>query len=317
MPSFLVPIHEFNPCHTSAGQPTGGRFCSEGIPGRNEALIAASKQSLDVQNREGLTYESKEGLTATQQAKVDQTLTATLNAPGTQIMVRVPEEVLPLILADGRVKNQFESGQSRGYIDVGAMNTDAYTRRAVEKVVMGVDPAFPPRDRPVYGLVTGVLRGGESGQSYGEVQLELRPEVRARTTVTVGDSFAFDTGRAVDSPSGIAEPILHPTWRIIGASRRVRFVDKMTGADPNDPENGRDALNGLYPSYVEAQIHGGLKLSDVARIHVEGVSTIERLAPALAAHGWHETTKNKGNERPEDLKLMSWRPDESTWERNP
>jgi len=28
MPTFLVPLHEFNPCHTPAGTPAGGTFCS-------------------------------------------------------------------------------------------------------------------------------------------------------------------------------------------------------------------------------------------------------------------------------------------------
>lgn len=51
MPIFTVPLHEFNPCHTPAGQPTGGQFCSGPSAGwapsmSPEAAAAWAKDSL-------------------------------------------------------------------------------------------------------------------------------------------------------------------------------------------------------------------------------------------------------------------------------
>ena len=125
--------------------------------------------------------------------------------------------------------------------------------------MFGLPLDTPPQDRPVYGYLSlgglraarpreGVMSDGkwQSGDflsTYGEVQVVLKPSVRARTTASHGDSI--DNGII---PSSVDDP----SWLSFGAQGRM-----STGWDPPNPTD-------LY--YTEAQIHGGVRVEDIDEV---------------------------------------------------
>ena len=91
------------------------------------------------------------------------------------VRVRVPRAALEQILADGRVKSQWETGTSRAHLSLQA-------RADAEQALLGLDPGTPAQRRPVYGYLAGSCRRGEQAVSgYGDVILELRPGARSRS----------------------------------------------------------------------------------------------------------------------------------------
>lgn len=76
---------------------------------------------------------------------------------GSSVVIRVPSKgVLPSILEDGRFKSQFETGASKGFFDNSA-------RSGFEEKFFGFNPARPPAERPIYGMLTKNVRGGGTG----------------------------------------------------------------------------------------------------------------------------------------------------------
>ena len=144
------------------------------------------------------------------------------------------------ILTDGRFKTQFETGASGGLFDV-------EFRSRSERAGLGIPEHVDLTQRPVYGYVKA---GSPKVSQYGGVEFELKESVKERATYTLGDSLGrFDLGTAVGSP--ISDPDLL----------------------------GCDGLIDLYHEYgarqvpyIEAQIQGGVSVSDVARIIVHSDS---------------------------------------------
>ncbi len=100
--------------------------------------------------------------------------------------------------------------------------------------------------RPIYGYVM-TRSAGDTGNrqgQYGEVSVVLKPEVSARTTVTHGDSF--DT---YDPPAPVP-------FNDVERASAERLAMAASG------------LGYGKPSYVEAQIHGGVTLDDIDYIEV-------------------------------------------------
>lgn len=317
MPILLVPMHEFNPCHNPGGSGVaGGRFCSEGIPGRSEVLVAASRaavdaaadapQDLDIPRR-GTAASYLLPVTAADRERLTGALKAVLTQPEVGVVVMLPVEVLSQVMADGRLKNQFESKRSGGYFDADELEDVNYTRRQIEKTVMGVEPDFPGKDRPIYGVIEGVAGAPGNAPGYGDVAFDLKPSVNRRTTVTVGDSFGFGV-------LGMAEPMLQPTWRILLPAHRSRVLGYIDRSGPVPKEGVSEALHSIQPPYIEAQIHGGVSLSDVARIRVLNydVNANGLAWHALESHGWHLT--NPWNAHRDGKVPYGY---EYIWERNP
>lgn len=136
------------------------------------------------------------------------------------------------LLADGRLKSQFESGRSSGAYS-------PHFRAAWETSAMGIHPGVDPQKRPIYGYMAN--DSSDVAQplvsQYGDLRLELKPSVFGRTTLTNGDSLGSDA-----DPIPLRSPNVNP--------RRV-----------SDAE-------GSFGGYTEAQIHGPVSLSDVAMVHV-------------------------------------------------
>lgn len=105
--------------------------------------------------------------------------------------VRVDTDLIETILNDGRLKNQFETGTSRGVLLGGF-------RKNVEKTLMEVPKDLADAERPIYGMIypksEGALKKyahGDTGDWYGDAIIKMKDEVKDVTSFTVGDSLDF------------------------------------------------------------------------------------------------------------------------------
>jgi len=160
------------------------------------------------------------------------------------IIRRSTEARLRQAIEDGRLKTQFETGTSSGLLDVEA-------RRRLEDFTFDLPPGLPLSERPVYGLVSpGGVRPALESQAvhgYGDIQLVLKPSVRERTTVTVGDSLApIGEKPVITRPA----PIDAPDWQAAGPHGR--------------PDLGTTQFE--RRDYIEAQVRGGVRMEDIEEI---------------------------------------------------
>ncbi len=184
------------------------------------------------------------------------------------VVVCIRTENLLKVLEDGRFKSQFETARSRG-------TYDPVKRSALEEALFGYPPNLPARLRPIYGYVNtlATLVGSRAGRysplpagvsRYGDAQVTLRPEVRRRTTICVGDSIEE---RGITMPS----PMLNPRPVSFGAFPNGYTGDKMRRPWLRGIERDYADSRFVESTYVEAQIHGGVTVADIE--HVTFVET--------------------------------------------
>lgn len=156
----------------------------------------------------------------------------------TPVSIRAPGEAAVAILDEGRFKTQFESGRSRGILDQDL-------RARSEENGLGLPRDLDPKERPVYGYIQAPDRK-ETAANYGVVEFKLHDTVKERTTITLGDSLAgFDKG----TQAGV--PALNPT---------------KEGWD----YRAEQAYEGyVHMEYIEAQVHGGVSVSDIASVRLD------------------------------------------------
>jgi hypothetical protein len=143
------------------------------------------------------------------------------------IAIAFPLEFLEKLITDGRFKTQFETNTSGGTLyPQGRMQGDI--------AQFGYHPRTAPETRPVYGYLTknGIIddENFDAIQMYGELQFVLKKDAHSRATYTTQNSLG--TG-LVPSPMGV----------------------------PSKDASG--AVGSPMAIYAEAQVHGGVNLSDV------------------------------------------------------
>jgi hypothetical protein len=175
-----------------------------------------------------------------------------------KVAVRVTPTNLGKILDDGRMKTQFESGTSSGLFL-------RDTRSELEGRLFGLAEDADPKIRPIYGYVMidgerpAGVRETDALSAYGRIQVVLKDSVRDRTTAMIGDSLdLFGVGR----PS----PINNPDWRSFTPLSRGSF-GRALGDQGIDRTYG-DAFH--KDLYAEAQIHGGVNVSDIEEVVLPG-----------------------------------------------
>lgn len=175
-----------------------------------------------------------------------------LNDKSTGIYVRVPGDVLPQVVNDGRLKSQYESGTSSGKFS-------PTVRSHVESKLFSYPENFAESVRPIYGYVESDdvdhSDAEISLQQYGEVLLRLKDDVKARATVTGGDSLNAST-REYIAPTPMSK--FGPEAVFSGILNNYREGARglgISGASYNE-------------SFIEAQIHGGVLLSDIAEVKI-------------------------------------------------
>jgi hypothetical protein len=183
------------------------------------------------------------------------------------------------VLRDKRFKNQFETMTSNGMLD------DKY-RKISEAAVQEISVQAAPTERSIYGYITtkekiqntvpdegfenGIKRlwdnrlsiNSDAVDQYGDIRIVLKPQVKERTTVTIGDSLY----------SG-------------------KLADKITSPNPDFVNMGlyRNGVS-VYTarptfSYMEAQIQGIVTVEDIATIYVPQGVDIEMLKELIRKTG--------------------------------
>lgn len=178
-----------------------------------------------------------------------------------QAAVRVPSDVLSDVLSDGRVKTQFETGESGGWFDPSL-------RSEFEEALIGVDEGTSDEDRPVYGYAASEepTTEGESRmlQMYGDASIRLSDDAKERSTVTYGDSMNanrdwFDRdGDIITAPA----PASNPDERTLDISSVPRGADGDTYLE--FLQNSDDPTD--FGTYNEMQIHGGVSVEDIEQV---------------------------------------------------
>jgi hypothetical protein len=181
----------------------------------------------------------------------------TIRSKGT-VFVAANQYAAPDIVNKGEFDTVFETETSNGNIAYEA-------RRREEFASHDLHPNVDPDLRPVYGYVAFDNPGLQSVDQYGDVRFELKPEVKERTTMTDGDSLG---SRATPIPMS-GDPITQRE-AVGGSMGHNSFTTEIWGGIPKGEEAIREAVDtrGRGYAYIEAQIKGGLKIDDVARIHV-------------------------------------------------
>lgn len=180
-----------------------------------------------------------------------------------KVWTRTRPANLEKILLDGRFKSQFESG----VMGTAAKMSRQYRAR-VERGLFAYPLDMEPVMRPIYGYLTDSPSGrSEWIQYYGTVAIRLKETVRARATVTMTDStIATDT---VSYVFALPSPVESPTFHSFSA-----YAYRETGAffRFEDPLRCRSTQHIATGTYVEAQIHGGLRIDDIDHIFFSDLS---------------------------------------------
>lgn len=185
--------------------------------------------------------------------------------PNRRIGLNVNETTLEKILEDGRVLNLFENNGENAFVNPEDLR-DPYARKErkkgqkearliAEQMIFGIPLVGQKKAaHPIYGFFhpDGVQNIGEWGDAYGNISLVMKRDVEARATMTAGDSIVgkFFGASPLNNPDGIGV--------------RGGWNGTVNDEKPNFEGIGAVALN----TYHEAQIFGGVKVSDIAYIAV-------------------------------------------------
>jgi hypothetical protein len=167
--------------------------------------------------------------------------------------------LVPELLSDGRYMNSFEVQEKyrrQGYsLQVGmTFESDLVVQGVLFDIPRDLQ-SVPHSERPIYGAVN-VLRnpfGGAGGHSYGRSWVELKDEVKKRTTLYWTNTFGATSEAARKSLANFEHP--HNAINLdVQVERR--------------------------PDYIEAQIHGGVSLKDIKRLVIH-IRDLRQPSPML------------------------------------
>ena len=166
-------------------------------------------------------------------------------------------------------------------------------RDAFEYDKMGI-PKTKDSERPVYGVI------GKQGTTYGDSQVIFKDDVKHRSTATVGDSLDgnlqgvhwlqdyADGNVSVDDLWDTHGQMLIGT---LGNNNRSGSTFEWNRDSRGEAEWGgikgysgkADLFEMAEYNYVETQIHGGLKLADVAQIVIPSATSLSKATQAMLA----------------------------------
>jgi hypothetical protein len=182
------------------------------------------------------------------------------------ISLTMPLARFKKMVTDGRYKTAYEApitgkGTSReSYLD----------SRMNHETSWGVPENTSDSERPVYGVFN------IEGMNYGDTRIYLKDEAKHRTTLSIGDSidgnaktllWASDVSEGKVSTKEFWQS---SSYRIAGyasneyASTWFEYDKKTDG--PSGYKGLKSVLDLAVYNYVESQIHGGVKMSDISRV---------------------------------------------------
>jgi hypothetical protein len=199
---------------------------------------------------------------------------------GSEVVMAFPSKGFQKFVEDGVAKNGFEAGTE------GIKKGNSYyldLRRRGEEEVLNIPSEAGSSKRPVYAAMehpdrSRSLQGGQGNlmAQYGGIQVVLNDSVKDRSTFTYGDSIDFN------EPQGIkASPVRDPANpKSYQGKIKVSYSDDNPHSKGMRIETSKDDP-GITPPYVETQIHGGLKLSDVKEVRYYRGNEIDQKVRSL------------------------------------
>lgn len=175
-------------------------------------------------------------------------------------------------------------------------------RKRVEAKILGYSTSTNPGDRPIYGYLGSSNLNGRShadaADTYGSITLKMKADVKGRTTFTGQDSFKSGIASEVKN-SGSPPP---PNAASLTSSTRHGYDrDKLPSHYPSNLRGDQGDLAKLQAatkakdidelapslrttgkSYVEAQIHGKVRPTDIAEIHFSPKKNDDQPTAAIA-----------------------------------
>lgn len=183
---------------------------------------------------------------------------------GSEVIMAFSPEGFGKFIQDGVAKNGFEAG-------TGGLKVGKYRyldeREKGEQEVMGIPRGSKPTDRPVYAALEHPDRSrslqGSNGlmSQYGGIQVVMNDSVKDRASFTMGDSLDYNAPRGIQA-SPVRDPA-NPTSSGKKLSINYGTNTHTSGISIRDP---KDSSYQDTPPYVEAQIHGGLRSSDIREV---------------------------------------------------
>lgn len=179
------------------------------------------------------------------------------------VVINMDDATVLKMIDDGRIKTQFETRTSGGYLG----NSMRATHEAVH---YGIHPLSSGAMRPVYGTIhaNGVFSNRLNGTTqYGKAIVVLKPEVHNRTTFALNDTLG--SGR-------IHNPLNGP------------LTNRGGSQDLNRQSYAMVSKRAQFHGYIEAQVHGGVGLGDIAMILMDSPQAIAKARAAMKAAGLPE-----------------------------
>lgn len=176
-----------------------------------------------------------------------------------EILIQVSPTAMLGILEDGRFKNALERKSNEGNFK--------QARLDAEKEILGVLTEASASERPIYGYVESKNYANSTPKNltvghYGGLQIRLKEEVKARTSVTIGDSL----NNYMRKKPSHGTPMLNPSLAIEDG---VVELDMSAGGDSKDLKIKKaDGKVEKIPEYIEAQIFGGISLDDIGLVAI-------------------------------------------------
>jgi hypothetical protein len=182
------------------------------------------------------------------------------------------ETVAEGLLRTGVYRNQFETGISNGSRTAfPGGERDRWEHRLFDSAYAGA----APHERPKYGALHVMDHADGPSPRFGSCYLVLRPEVTERCTFTWGDSYVQPTYVGTsDAFDGVLTAWLERA-EASGDALLVRqdaraVIRMLTTSDSTDLSPERAQLGRALDDYVEAQVHGAVRLPiDVTRLVID------------------------------------------------
>ncbi len=222
------------------------------------------------------------------------------------------------VLDSGRVKNQAESGASKGA-------TSAPELRTQYEMTIGLPADLPPELRPVSGVALhrdvleeqrrvfretygreptewDLLPDLGGGDQYGQIRVVLKPEVNERSAIGFDDTL--NTVNPVSSMSnddpedtlvafvGQRHPFSNAAGnaetidrliegRVTGTQQKLNIKSTANKVDPELEERRASEVGTSGRSYVEALVPGGVEAEDIEGVEIPYGFFEDRLLPMI------------------------------------
>lgn len=178
---------------------------------------------------------------------------------GGKLRQRVDSKSFQGIVESNRVKTQIETGRTYGATE----NIPA--RIDISRNMFGTNVGIDDSKYEKYGYLAFndvIDIADENLKWYGEIILEYKDDIKARTTFTLGDSYANNAGNG----DIIGSKITSPSRYSIGRNGAKKEIAKIAELYKNGDYDLYSLLKETRIAYFELQYHGEITLENIQRI---------------------------------------------------